>query len=63
MQLQFVRRYKEQYVETMASLVEFAQEAYTDRQNEIKLFKDLVDTALNDSVQKSKEYVKSLCSI
>lgn len=39
----------------MAGLVEFAQEAYNTRQNEIKLFKDLVDNALADSVQKSKE--------
>lgn len=44
-------------METMAGLVEFAQDAYTERQNEIKLFKDLVDTALEDSVTKSKKYV------
>ena len=41
----------------MAQLVEFAQEAYNDRQHEIKLFKDLVDTALEDCVRKSKMYV------
>lgn len=39
----------------MANLVEFAQSAYVARQNEIKLFKDLVDTALEDSVKRSKE--------
>lgn len=39
----------------MAGLVEFAQSAYNDRQNEIKLFKDLVDNALEDSVKKSKQ--------
>lgn len=39
----------------MANLVEFAQEAYNDRQNEIKLFKDLVDNALAESVEKSKK--------
>ncbi|KAL0871762.1 hypothetical protein ABMA27_004260 [Loxostege sticticalis] len=55
--LGFYEQYKEQYVETMAGLVEFAQEAYNTRQNEIKLFKDLVDNALADSVQKSKEVV------
>lgn len=38
----------------MAGLVEFAQGAYNVRQNEIKLFKDLVDNALADSVEKSK---------
>ncbi|XP_026746550.1 LOW QUALITY PROTEIN: dynein regulatory complex subunit 3-like [Trichoplusia ni] len=48
-------QYREQYVETMATLVDFAQEAYTERQNEIKLFKDLVDTALEESVEKSKK--------
>lgn len=47
-------RYKEQYVETMAGLVEFAQGAYNTRQHEIKLFKDLVDNALEESVKKSK---------
>jgi hypothetical protein len=51
----FCFRYKEQYVETMAGLVEFAQEAYNVRQHEIKLFKDLVDNALEDSVKNSKE--------
>ncbi|XP_047534682.1 dynein regulatory complex subunit 3-like [Vanessa atalanta] len=50
-------QYKEQYEETMAGLVEFAQEAYNSRQNEIKLFKDLVDNALEDSVVKSKMVV------
>ncbi|KAJ0178160.1 hypothetical protein K1T71_005983 [Dendrolimus kikuchii] len=54
----FYEQYKEQYVETMANLVEFAQGAYTTRQNEIKLFKDLVDTALEDSVKRSKEVVE-----
>lgn len=39
----------------MAGLVEFAQGAYNARQHEISLFKDLVDNALSDSVQKSKE--------
>ncbi|OWR55525.1 dynein regulatory complex subunit 3-like [Danaus plexippus] len=53
----FFDQYKEQYVETMAGLVEFAQEAYNARQHEIKLFKDLVDNALEESVQKSKEVV------
>ncbi|CAG9561376.1 unnamed protein product [Danaus chrysippus] len=53
----FFDQYKEQYVETMADLVEFAQEAYNARQHEIKLFKDLVDNALAESVQKSKEVV------
>lgn len=48
-------RYKEQYVETMAGLVEFAQGAYNTRQHEIKLFKDLVISALADSVENSKE--------
>ena len=38
----------------MAGLVDFAQEAYNARQHEIKLFKDLVDNALEDSVVKSK---------
>ncbi|XP_063828297.1 dynein regulatory complex subunit 3 [Ostrinia nubilalis] len=55
----FYEQYKEQYVETMAGLVEFAQGAYTTRQNEIKLFKDLVDNALEDSVQKSKDVVSN----
>ncbi|CAH2090948.1 unnamed protein product [Euphydryas editha] len=55
--LGFYEQYKEQYVETMAGLVEFAQEAYNLRQNEIKLFKDLVDNALEDSVKKSKNVV------
>lgn len=41
----------------MAGLVEFAQEAYNLRQNEIRLFKDLVDNALEESVGKSKKYV------
>ncbi|XP_030020026.2 dynein regulatory complex subunit 3 isoform X2 [Manduca sexta] len=50
----FYEQYKEQYVETMAGLVEFAQEAYNARQHEIKLFKDLVDNALEESVKKSK---------
>ncbi|KOB64008.1 Uncharacterized protein OBRU01_24641 [Operophtera brumata] len=50
-------QYKEQYVETMAELIVFAQEAYTTRQNEIVLFKDLVENALADSVQKSKGVV------
>ncbi|XP_013190894.1 dynein regulatory complex subunit 3 [Amyelois transitella] len=50
----FYEQYKDQYVETMAGLVEFAQGAYNTRQSEIKLFKDLVDNALADSVQKSK---------
>ncbi|CAH0729933.1 unnamed protein product, partial [Brenthis ino] len=53
----FYEQYKEQYVETMAGLVEFAQEAYNARQQEIKLFKDLVDNALEDSVVKSKAVV------
>lgn len=53
----YILRYKEQYVETMQGLVEFAQEAYNNRQHEIKLFKDLVDAALEDSVLRSKEYV------
>lgn len=39
----------------MAGLVEFAQDAYNVRQNEIRLFKDLVDNALDESVKKSKE--------
>ncbi|CAH0584433.1 unnamed protein product [Chrysodeixis includens] len=50
----YFEQYREQYVETMAALVEFAQGAYTERQNEIKLFKDLVDNALDESVEKSK---------
>ncbi|CAG4946971.1 unnamed protein product [Parnassius apollo] len=56
--LNFYDQYKEQYVDTMAGLVEFAQQAYNERQYEIKLFKDLVDNALADSVNKSKEVVK-----
>lgn len=44
-------------METMAQLVDFAQEAYTDRENEIGLFKDLVLNALADSVNRSKAYV------
>ncbi|XP_052755007.1 dynein regulatory complex subunit 3 [Galleria mellonella] len=56
--LGFYEQYKEQYVETMAGLVEFAQEAYNARQHEIKLFKDLVNNALEDSVQKSKEVLE-----
>ncbi|XP_050351560.1 dynein regulatory complex subunit 3-like [Nymphalis io] len=55
--LGFYEQYKEQYEETMAGLVEFAQEAYNARQHEIKLFKDLVDNALEDSVRKSKMVV------
>ncbi|CAH2981430.1 unnamed protein product [Chilo suppressalis] len=55
----FYEQYKEQYVETMAGLVEFAQEAYNDRQNEIKLFNDLVLNALEDSVKKSKQVVEN----
>ncbi|XP_026499077.1 dynein regulatory complex subunit 3-like [Vanessa tameamea] len=55
--LGFYEQYKEQYEETMAGLVQFAQEAYNSRQNEIKLFKDLVDNALEDSVVKSKMVV------
>ncbi|CAG9793993.1 unnamed protein product [Diatraea saccharalis] len=55
----FYEQYKEQYVETMAGLVEFAQEAYNVRQNEIKLFKDLVLNALEDSVKKSKVVVEN----
>ncbi|CAH0694009.1 unnamed protein product [Spodoptera exigua] len=51
-------QYKENYVETMANLVEFAQEAYNDRQNEIKLFKDLVDSALSETVEKSKKVLE-----
>ncbi|XP_045766707.1 dynein regulatory complex subunit 3-like isoform X1 [Maniola jurtina] len=51
-------QYKEQYVETMAGLVEFAQDAYNMRQNEIRLFKDLVDNALDESVTKSKAVVE-----
>lgn len=39
----------------MAGLVQFAQDAYNVRQNEIRLFKDLVDNALDESVKKSKE--------
>ncbi|XP_045526239.1 dynein regulatory complex subunit 3-like [Pieris brassicae] len=54
----FYEQYKEQYVETMAGLVEFAQVAYNARQNEIKLFKDLVENALDDSVKKSKAVVE-----
>ncbi|KAL4712059.1 hypothetical protein ACJJTC_003726 [Scirpophaga incertulas] len=50
-------QYKEQYVEFMARFVDFAQEAYKNRQNEIKLFKDLVDNALEESVKKSKDIV------
>ncbi|XP_068618661.1 dynein regulatory complex subunit 3-like [Battus philenor] len=56
--LNYYEEYKEQYVETMAGLVTYAQQAYNERQNEIKLFKDLVDNALADSVNKSKEAVK-----
>ncbi|CAK1544955.1 unnamed protein product [Leptosia nina] len=56
--LGFFEQYKEQYVETMAGLVEFAQGAYNTRQNEIKLFKDLVDTALEESVRNSKVVVE-----
>lgn len=41
----------------MAGLVEFALEAYNARQYEIKLFKDLVNDALEESVKKSKELV------
>lgn len=52
-----INRYKENYVETMAQLIEFAQEAYNDRQREIGFFKDLVDNALAVSVAKSKAYV------
>ncbi|XP_022830342.1 dynein regulatory complex subunit 3-like isoform X1 [Spodoptera litura] len=51
-------QYRENYVETMANLVEFAQEAYKDRQHEIKLFKNLVDSALDDSVEKSKKVLE-----
>ncbi|CAH2039450.1 unnamed protein product, partial [Iphiclides podalirius] len=54
----FYEQYKEQYVETMAGLVEYAQQAYNERQFEIKLFKDLVDNALEVSVNKSKDVVK-----
>ncbi|XP_049874456.1 dynein regulatory complex subunit 3-like [Pectinophora gossypiella] len=50
--------YKEQYVDTMATLVEWAQGAYSDRQYEIKLFKDLINGALAESVEKSKEVLK-----
>ncbi|XP_028029107.1 dynein regulatory complex subunit 3-like [Bombyx mandarina] len=53
----FFEQYKEQYVETMAGLVEFALEAYNARQYEIKLFKDLVNDALEESVKKSKEII------
>ncbi|KAJ2943667.1 hypothetical protein O0L34_g16779 [Tuta absoluta] len=53
----FFESYKEQYVYTMDQLVEWAQGAYNDRQHEIRLFKDLVDTALADCVEKSKEVV------
>ncbi|XP_063623655.1 dynein regulatory complex subunit 3-like [Cydia splendana] len=49
--------YKEQYVETMAGLVEFAQEAYNDRQHEIGLFRELVDNALAESVAKTKDVI------
>ncbi|XP_045495729.1 dynein regulatory complex subunit 3-like [Colias croceus] len=56
--LGFYEQYKEQYVETMAGLVEFAQGAYNARQHEIKLFKDLVDNALEESVKKSKQVVE-----
>ncbi|KPI97248.1 PREDICTED: leucine-rich repeat-containing protein 48-like [Papilio xuthus] len=56
--LNFYEDYKEQYVETMAGLVEYAQGAYNTRQIEVKLFRDLVDNALADSVSKSKEIVK-----
>ncbi|XP_050675184.1 dynein regulatory complex subunit 3-like [Leptidea sinapis] len=55
--LGFYEQYKELYVETMSGLVEFAQEAYNARQNEVKLFKDLVDNALEDSVKRSKVVV------
>lgn len=48
-------RYKEEYVTTMDKLVEYAQNAYNDRQNEIKLIKDLMNNALDESVEKSKE--------
>lgn len=50
-----IHSYKDQYVETMAHLVDFAQNAYNDRENEIKLYKDLVDKALEDSVTRSKK--------
>ncbi|VVD03260.1 unnamed protein product [Leptidea sinapis] len=53
--LGFYEQYKELYVETMSGLVEFAQEAYNARQNEVKLFKDLVDNALEDSVKRTKQ--------
>ncbi|XP_039755667.1 dynein regulatory complex subunit 3-like [Pararge aegeria] len=56
--LGFYEQYKEQYVETMIGLVDFAQDAYNMRQNEIRLFKDLVDNALDDSVIKSKAVVE-----
>ncbi|XP_059053982.1 dynein regulatory complex subunit 3-like [Achroia grisella] len=56
--LGFYEQYKEQYVETMAGLVDFAQDAYKARQHEIKLFKDLVNNALEDSVQTSKEVLE-----
>ncbi|XP_041987235.1 dynein regulatory complex subunit 3-like [Aricia agestis] len=55
----YYEQYKEQYVETMAGLVEYAQEAYNVRQAEIQLFKDLIDNALEDSVEKSKEAIKA----
>ncbi|XP_075978515.1 dynein regulatory complex subunit 3-like [Anticarsia gemmatalis] len=55
--LPLYEQYKEQYVETMAGLVVFAQTAYNDREKEVKLFKNLVDNALDDSVRKSKEVV------
>ncbi|CAB3247675.1 unnamed protein product [Arctia plantaginis] len=53
----FYEQYKELYVEVMADLVEFAQQATTDRQEEIRLFKELVVNALEASVQKSKDKV------
>lgn len=39
----------------MADLVEFAEQATKDRQEEIRLFKELVVNALEASVKKSKE--------
>lgn len=48
-------RYKEDYVEAMDVLVDYAQQAYGERQREIQRFEDLMKAGLADSVARSKQ--------
>ncbi|GBP79774.1 Dynein regulatory complex subunit 3 [Eumeta japonica] len=51
-------QYKEQYVEAMIVLVEFGQKSYGEREKEIKMFKEVIDNALEHNIKRSKMVVE-----